>query len=153
MPSTGGKQMAKPNRKSIKNASKRASKPIKRLSRKSTTKPLRKTTKPIKNVAQPKQTFRYQRAEGDPFRPNSSYSVVFSLLHAAGSAGTSRSDLIARVAKVTGKDEKHSAYDCAVLLSARENGERHQSCRSGFWVERINDHLRLHVTAQTTAGK
>ena len=135
-------------KKSNKKAVKRTVKSVKKSSQK-IRKPSTKASK--KPAAQPKKTFRYERAEGDPFRPNSSYSVVFSLLHQAGSTGISRSELVAQVAKVTGKDEKHAGYDCAVLLSARENGERHQSCRSGFWVERINDHLKLHVTAPTTA--
>ena len=104
-------------------------------------------------AAQPKQTFNYKRAEGDPFRPNSSYSVVFSVLHRAGAAGITRQNLIAEVSKITGKDERHAGYDAAVLLSAKQNGERHQSCRSGFWIERNNDHLKLHLLNPAPAGK
>lgn len=87
----------------------------------------------------------YVRAEGDPFRPGSSYSIAFSALKK--SAGMTRQQLVAEVAKATGKDERHAGYDVAVLLSAKDSptGPRHQSCREGFWIEREGDHIRLRT--------
>ncbi len=123
------------------------------------TKPPQKTTrKPTKKTAakSPKASqFKspYLRAASNPFRSGSAYSIVYDCLAHAGSEGISRQQLVSDVARICRIDERHSGFNCSVLLSARENGERHQSCRGGFWVEKINDHLRLHVTAPTTAGK
>lgn len=141
--------MTKKSTKSkAKKAVRKASKPVKKPSQKSPKPVTKSATKPSK-ASQFKSP--YPRATGNPFRETSAYAICFDVLHAHPD-GISRQQLVTEVAKITKKDEKHSAYDCAVLLSSRENGERHQSCRSGFWVERTNDHLILHVTAPKTAG-
>ena len=154
--------MAKSTKKSVKKSVKSV-KTTKNQPTKSPKKPAKaakasKASQPAKKskpATQPKQTFNYKRAEGDPFRQHSSYSVVFSLLHQAGADGITRQKLIADLSRITSKDERHAGYDAAVLLSAKQNGERHQSCRSGFWIERNNDHLKLHLLnpAPKTAGK
>lgn len=149
--------MTKNPRKSVK---RKAPKPAKRA-KKPAQKPARKSVKPTKTARKASKTqkpspkFRspHGRAESNPFREGSAYGVVYDVLAHAGSTGISRQQLVTDVARITKKDQRHASFDCQVLLSARENGERHQSCRSGFWVERTNDHLVLHVTAQPTAGK
>ena len=117
-----------------------------------TAKPATATPKPTKTSKAPKFTSPHGRADGNPFREGSAYGVAFDCLaHAGGSEGISKGQLVMAVASATGKDERHASYDCAVLLSAKENGERHQSCRPGFWVERVNDFLKLHVTGTAPA--
>jgi len=146
---------------------KKSTKSNRRKSSKSSGKPSRRPTKASKGPrkgqsakgkpkapkAAPKFKSPFPRDPRNSFREGSAYALTFDALAHAGEDGITRQDLVAAVAKVTRKDLKHAAYDVAVLLSARENGERHQSCRPGFWVERINDHLKLHVTAPSTETK
>ena len=139
--------------KSIKKASPKATKPSQKTAKASKPiKPVTKAVKPANPTKTPKVSPKFQsphgRVEGNPFRNGSAYAVAWDVLaHAGGSEGISKGQLIMEVAKATGKDERHAGFDVAVLLSAKENGERHQSCRPGFWVERTNDFLKLHVTA------
>ena len=151
--------------KSLKNPSAKASQPSQ--------KPTRKPSKPVKDVAgavkspktakpatatpKPSQskTPQFQsphgRADGNPFREGSAYAVAWDCLAHSGANGISKGQLVMEVASATGKDERHAGFDVAVLLSAKESGERHQSCRPGFWVERTNDFLKLHVTGTAPA--
>jgi hypothetical protein len=86
------------------------------------------------------------------FRQGSAYATCFDIL-AAHPDGLTREKLIELLAKATGKDAKHAAYDAQVLLSAcgndeglnRNEGPRHRSCRMGFWVQRVNSHVKLMV--------
>ena len=159
------KKSAKSSKKSVKTSKKstvKASlKPTKTKTPKALapkpTKPAQKpapTTKAPSQSAKPaKAAFKspFPRSVQNPFRAGSSYGVVFDCLHAHPD-GISRGLLVIEVSKATGKDERHAGYDCDVLLSAKQNGEMHQSCRPGvFWVERTNDFLKLHLLAPATA--
>jgi hypothetical protein len=88
----------------------------------------------------------YPRAEGNPFRENSSYSVAYDIL-AKHKEGLPRQRLAELLAKATGKNPKRAGFDAAVLLSAKDsvNGPRHRSCRPGFYVERENDFVKLRT--------
>jgi len=117
---------------------------------KSTKKIAKKSTKV--QVKEPKKSAKvtpsskYQRHEKNPFRPNSSYATAFDLL-ASKKSGIRRDEAVKLLAEATGKDEKHAAYDLAVLLSAKESttGPRHKSCKEGFWVMKENEFLLLRV--------
>jgi len=88
----------------------------------------------------------FPRADGNPFREGSSYSVAYDIL-GKHKEGLPRQRLVELLAKATGKDPKRAGFDAAVLLSAREsvNGPRHRSCRPGFWIERENDFVKLRT--------
>lgn len=137
--------MNKPTKSPKKSKAKRSTRPTSK--KQVTKKPKMPITKASpKSVSKAKKAFDYTPASGDPFRAHSSYSVVYSVLHHAGDKGISRQDLIAEVSRITGKDPKHASYDTAVLLSAKQNGSRHQSCKPGFWIERTNDQCKLRTT-------
>ena len=150
--------MAKPIKKSVKKSPK-ASKTLKKQSTNTPQKPA-KPSKPIKAVSgavktakpvpakkpAPKFHSPYPRASANPFREGSSYAIVFDVLHAHPD-GISKGQLVQEVAKICKLDERHSTYNCDVLQSAKQDGSRHQSCRGGFYVEKTNSHLILHVTA------
>ena len=145
---TSSKRTVKAVKKTSQNPASKSTKVVKTIKPNAkaskTAKPATATPKTPK--VSPKFTSPHGRADGNPFRNGSAYGVAYDCLHHAGSEGITRGQLVMEVAKTTGKDEKHAGYDVAVLLSAKENGERHQSCRPGFWVERTNDFLKLHVT-------
>ena len=127
--------MKKPIKKSSKKIAAKTVKPA----AKKPTKPLKKPAKAPQKSASKKPAFNspVPRATGNPFREGSAYSVAYDIL-ASNPAGMTRPELVAQVSKATGKDERHAGFDVAVLLSAKDSltGERHQSCREGFWVER-----------------
>lgn len=116
--------------------------------------------KPIKPVKEPKSkavkgekaakvvkgSGNQPRHERNPFRAGSSYATVFDVF-AMHPEGIRRDELLTKVSAAIGKDLKHAAYDLAVILSAKDSntGERHRSCREGFWVKRENDHLTLMI--------
>jgi len=87
---------------------------------------------------------RYQRHPQNPFRPGSSYGLIFDIL-ATRKDGIGRDELIRLLRKETGKDVKRVAYDLAIILSARESpaSARHRSCKDGFWVKREWHHYTL----------
>jgi len=107
-----------------------------------------KTQKSPKNLKSAKTTSPglYPRHEKNPFRLNSSYGKVFDCF-ASFKNGVRRDELLTKVAEAVGKDLKHSKYDLAVILSAKESnvGPRHRSCPEGFWVRRENDNLLLVI--------
>ena len=96
---------------------------------------------------------KWPRDQRNPFRAGA-YGTCYDIL-AAHKDGLNRQRLVELLAEATGKDLKHAAFDCQVLLSARGNddepglsrndGPRHRSCRPGFWVKRVNDHVTLMV--------
>lgn len=95
--------------------------------------------KPAKS---PKSTI--PRHPKNPFREGSGYGLLVDLLAQAGAKGIGKPELIKAYAKASGKDEQHSKYDLAVILSASTNSERkHRSCRDGFTLTRTNDHLTI----------
>lgn len=147
--------MAKSTKKSVKKSVKRTVKSSKRASTNPSRKPTKSSPKPIKPAPAKKASkapkFRspVPRSPSNPFR-ESSYGICFDLL-ASKPEGMPRAELIAQLAKITGKPVKNAGYDAAVVLSARPDG-RHQSCRPGFIVIRENDNVRLEVTT-SNAGK
>lgn len=94
----------------------------------------------------------WPRDPRNPFREGSNYGLCYDIL-AAHHGGLPRARLVELLARASGKDERHSAYDAQVLLSAcgndpglsRNDGPRHRSCRPGFWVKRANGHVTLMV--------
>ena len=80
----------------------------------------------------------------NPFREGSGYGLLVDLLAHAGAKGIGKPDLIRDYSKASGKDETLCRYDLAVILSASTTAEKlHRSCRSGFVIEREQDHLRI----------
>ena len=111
--------------------------------------------KPAKQPAKPAKSAKKGKWPHDPrnvFRQGSAYSICYDIL-AAHPEGLTRENLVKLLAKNTGKDIQHAGYDAQVLLSARGNepglsrndGPRHRSCRPGFWIERVNSHVKLVV--------
>jgi hypothetical protein len=86
---------------------------------------------------------KYPRHDKNPFRPTSSYGLAFDIL-AAHPKGIHSQKLLEIYGKEAGKDEVHSRYDLAVLLSAKQD-KRHKSCKEGFYVERENDNVRMII--------
>jgi hypothetical protein len=102
---------------------------------------------PAKGVpAKAVKTPAYERHPSNPFRPQSSYSKVFDVF-SSFKQGVNRQDLLKAVSRFIGKDEMHSAYDLAVILSAKEsnNGSRHKSCRPGYWCKKENSNVCLMI--------
>ena len=95
-----------------------------------------------KTVKHPKSSI--PRHPKNPFREGSGYGLLVDLLAHAGSKGIGKPELIQAYAKTSGKDEQHSKYDLAVLLSASTDSEKkHRSCRDGFSILREGDHLQI----------
>ena len=80
-----------------------------------------------------------QDKEGSRFR--------LDAILAAHPEGMHRHALRKALAAATGKDERRAGYDMAVVLSAKDSntGERHRSCREGFWIRRENQHVELVI--------
>ena len=82
---------------------------------------------------------------------------------AAHPGGLARERLVELVARATGKDETHAGYDVQVVCSAQKNregegvdlfqGPRNRSCRFGFYVERINGHVKIVLPPAKPAAK
>lgn len=80
----------------------------------------------------------------NPFREGSGYGLLVDLLAHAGPKGIGKPELIKAYAKTSGKDEQHSKFDLAVILSASTDSEKkHRSCRDGFSILREGDHLQI----------
>ena len=121
----------------------KATKPAKVSKAKKTTAPKAKTAKPSKVVPQGK----FPRHAKNPFRAgNCAYGQIFDAF-ATKKNGIQRHELLQLAMDATGKDAKHSAYDLAVIRSAKESntGPRHPSCREGFWVKRENECFTLMI--------
>ena len=111
-----------------------------------------KKAKAAKAVAKPKGG-KWPRHAQNPFREGS-YGTCFDIL-SAHPDGLPRERLIELLAKATGKDEKHAAFDAQVVCSARKNddglnayeGPRNRSCKLGFYVERVNGHVKMVLPA------
>ena len=109
-------------------------------------------------IAKPKSG-KWTRHVSNPFRVGS-YGTCFDVL-AAHPDGLPREKLIELLAKATGKDIQHAVFDAQVVCSARKNddgldqfqGPRNRSCKHGFYVERINGHVKLVLAAASTATK
>lgn len=97
---------------------------------------------------------KWPRHAANPFREGSAYGTCFDVL-AAHPEGLPREKLVELLAKATGKDTQHAAFDAQVVCSARKNdeglnhfeGPRNRSCKMGFYVERQNSHVKLVLPA------
>lgn len=87
---------------------------------------------------------KYARCEKNPFREGSNYSLAFDIL-ASSKDGFSLAEWRERYAKAARKPLKLAGFDTQVLLTAKDTltGERHRSCRDGFYIEREGDHVRI----------
>ena len=87
---------------------------------------------------------KYVRCDKNPFREGSNYSLAFDIL-ASSKDGLPLAEWRERYAKAARKPLKLASYDIQVLLTAKESptGERHRSCRDGFYIEREGDHVRI----------
>ena len=99
-----------------------------------------KTGKGAKTISKAK----YARCDKNPFREGSNYSLAFDIL-ASSKDGLSLAEWRERYAKVARKPLKLAGFDTQVLLTAKDTptGERHRSCRDGFYIEREGDHVRI----------
>lgn len=86
----------------------------------------------------------YPRSSKNPFREDSNYALAFDVL-ASSKDGLPLTEWRERYAKAARKPLKLASYDIQVLLTAKESptGERHRSCRDGFYIERQCDHVRI----------
>jgi len=99
---------------------------------------------------------KWPRHPANRFREGSSYGTCFDVL-AAHPDGLPRKRLVELLAKATGKPPKLAAFDVQVVCSARKNdqglnpfeGPRNRSCKHGFYVERVNGHVKLVLPATT----
>ena len=87
---------------------------------------------------------KYARCDKNPFREGSNYSLAFDIL-ASSKDGLSLAEWRERYAKAARKSLKLASYDIQVLLTAKDSptGERHRSCRDGFYIEREGDHVQI----------
>ena len=86
----------------------------------------------------------YARCGKNPFREGSNYSLAFDAL-ASFPEGLPLAEWRELYAKAAKKPLKLASYDIQVLLTAKDSptGERHRSCRDGFYIEREGDHVRI----------
>lgn len=86
----------------------------------------------------------YPRCDKNPFREGSNYALAFDVL-ASFPEGLPLAEWRERYAKAARKPLKLASYDIQVLLTAKDTptGERHKSCRDGFYIERQCDHVRI----------
>jgi flagellar biosynthesis/type III secretory pathway M-ring protein FliF/YscJ len=136
------KKSKKSTKKSVKKAKKQAKKPTKVQSNKA-----KKTSKkPDKKIATLTTSNKYPRHERNPYRPNSSYGLVFDVL-VKQKDGITRQELSKIVSEEGGKPASLCSYDVAVVISGRESATstRHKSAKEGYWVRRENDHLTLMI--------
>lgn len=87
---------------------------------------------------------KYPHSQANPFREGSNYALAFDVL-ASFPEGLPLAEWRERYAKAARKPLKLASYDIQVLLTAKETptGERHKSCRDGFYIEREGDHVAL----------
>ena len=65
--------------------------------------------------------------DGNPYRPTSAYGMLWALLLKHREKGISRADFIKEGSEITGKPEKNTGYDAAVVLSPTQEGKAHPS--------------------------
>jgi hypothetical protein len=118
-------------------------------------KPAAKTVKAAKSAKTGKvqklgksSAAKIKNTDGCPYRPTSSYGKLWALLFKHREKGISRANFVKQGAKVIGKDEKHTAYDVAVVASPTKDGAAHPSANraaDSYWVERTEGGLmKLH---------
>jgi hypothetical protein len=156
---TAGQQVAETKPAEVKKTVKKATKKPKAAKGKKAVKKSAKTkgkakakAKPVKPAKPSKKAnkgvvlSKFPRHPKNPFREGSAYSAIFDAF-VTKKNGIRRDELTKLAMEATGKDMKHSSYNLAVILSAKDSntGSRHQSCREGFFVEREGDHLTLKI--------
>ena len=89
---------------------------------------------------------KYPHSASNPFREGSNYSLAFDIL-ASFPEGLPLAEWRESYAKAARKSLKLASYDIQVLLTAKDSptGERHRSCRDGFYIERETDHVTLKI--------
>ena len=86
----------------------------------------------------------YAHCAKNPFREGSNYALAFDVL-ASFPEGLPLAEWRERYAIAARKPLKLASYDIQVLLTAKDTptGERHRSCRDGYYIERQCDHVRI----------
>ena len=86
----------------------------------------------------------YPHCDKNPFREGSNYALALDVL-ASFPEGLPLAEWREHYAKAARKSLKLASYDIQVLLTAKDTptGERHKSCRDGFYIERQCDHVTL----------
>ena len=86
----------------------------------------------------------YVRHSKNPFREGSNYALAFDIL-ASFPDGLPLAEWRERYSKAARTSLKLAGYGIQVLLTAKDTptGERHRSCRDGFYIEREGDHVAL----------
>ena len=77
-----------------------------------------------------------------PFRPNSSYAQVWTLLYRSRKSGIGRDKLLAQLQSYSDKKPRVLLYDISVVTSATETGEAHRSINRAadtFYVDCRDD--------------
>ena len=109
-----------------------------------TEKPTLQTSGKSKGSKKTPKTNKFPRNRVNPFRPKSNYALAFDIL-AASKEGLPLATWRELYAKAARKPLKLAGFDTQVLLTAKDTptGERHRSCRDGFYIEREGDHVRI----------
>ena len=139
-----GKQAKKPTKEPKLTAKAKAKAPVKTVKSKAKPSKVAKA-KPVK-IKKAVPQGKFPRHPKNPFREGSAYGQIFDAF-VRKQAGIRRDELTKLSMDACNTDLKHTAYNLAVILSAKESntGPRHPSCREGFWVKRDNDHLTLMI--------
>ena len=91
-------------------------------------------------------------AQGNPYRTNSAYSVVWNCLYQTRKKGINRRELLKQVMELSNKPEQNCKFNISVVSSPKEDGSCHRSAKvasDAYWVERQNDWLKLHLRNTT----
>ena len=145
---TARKKQATKRSSATKKIAKKATAKTKAPAKKSTTKAKPKKKAASKQKASHKSAATPHNVEV-PFRKNGAYAAVFSILYAHKDKGITRKQLVEDAVKATGKDEKRSRFDIAVVTSPSKDGKAHRSANraaDSYWVEKSDGgNLKLHM--------
>ena len=108
------------------------------------TKESKPTSSTSEKTKKPAKAGKYPHGDANPFRDGSNYALAFDVL-ASFPGGLPLAEWRERYAMAAKKPLKLASYDIQVLLTAKNTptGERHRSCRDGFFIEREGDHVAL----------
>jgi hypothetical protein len=74
-----------------------------------------------------------------PFRPDSSYATVFSVLYAHREKGMTRDNLLSELQRISTKKEALLKFDISVVTSPSHDGTAHRSANkaaNSYYVEK-----------------